>query len=271
MMRRLIIALGILTGLVLVQAAADPIVDIESRGQKVRAVLLKPANPKGAVILLAGGDGRLDITQDGEITKLRFNQLVRTRALYASAGYVTLVPDIAPGFKVGAAGVANLYRASRAFAQDVGVMVKYLRGITPRPIVAVGTSRGSLSVANAVAKLKGDGNQRPDAAVLTSAFLKVGASAPDLTVWKIANGNARALDVPTMVAWHVSDTCPHTSAATVPAFRVWYQGSGRKFAEKSFSGGLPPKSEPCEAFAPHGFYGLDPEVVAAITGFVGGL
>src|SRR5262245_10788365 len=26
---------------------------------------------------------------------------------------------------------------------------------------------------------------------------------------------------------------------------------------KSFSGGLPPKSEPCEAFAPHGFYGLE--------------
>jgi dienelactone hydrolase len=271
MMRRLFLAilvLGLLPGLVPLQAAADPIVEIESRGQKVRAVLLKPANPKGAVILLAGGDGRLDITPGGEITKLRFNQLVRTRALYASAGYVTLVPDIAPGFKVGAAGVADLYRASRAFAQDIGAMVKYLRGMTPRPIVAVGTSRGSLSVANAVAKLKGDGNQRPDAAVLTSAFLRLGAHVPGLTVFKIADGNARALDVPTMVAWHVADACPYTSADTVPAFRAWYQGSGRKLAEKSFSGGLPPKSEPCEAFAPHGFYGLDPEVVGAITGFV---
>jgi hypothetical protein len=237
----------------------------------VRAVLLKPANPKGAVILLAGGDGRLDITPGGEITKLRFNQLVRTRALYASAGYATLVPDIAPNFKVGASGVVDLYRASRAFAQDVGAMVKYLRGIVSKPIVAVGTSRGSLSVANAVAKLKGDGNQRPDAAVLTSAFLKVGAHVQDLTVFKIANGNARALDVPTMLVWHVADTCPHTSAATVPPFRAWYQTSGRKLAEKSFSGGLPPKSEPCEAFAPHGFYGLDPEVAGAIAGFVGGL
>jgi len=252
-------------------AWADPVVEIESRGQKVRAVLLKPANPKGAVILLAGGDGRLDITPGGEITKLRFNQLVRTRALYEHSGYVTLVPDIAPGFKVGASGVVEQYRASRGFAQDIGAMVKYLRGIVPKPIVAVGTSRGSLSVANAVAKLKGDGNQRPDAAVLTSAFLKVGAQVPDLTVFKIANGNARALDVPTMLVWHVADTCPHTSAATVPPFRAWYQTSGRKLAEKSFSGGLPPKSEPCEAFAPHGFYGLDPEVAGAIAGFVGGL
>src|SRR5437660_7434607 len=96
-------------------ALADPVVEIESRGQRVRAVLLKPANPKGAVILLAGGDGRLDITPDGAISKLRFNQLVRTRAFYERSGYVTLVPDIAPGFKVGAAGVVDLYRASQAF------------------------------------------------------------------------------------------------------------------------------------------------------------
>jgi dienelactone hydrolase len=252
-------------------AWADPIVEIESRGQKVRAVLLKPANPKGAVILLGGGDGRLDITPGGEISKLRFNQLVRTRALYERSGYVTLVPDIAPDFKVGASAVAEQYRASRGFAQDIGAMVKHLRALVPKPIVVVGTSRGSLSVANAVAKLKGEGNLRPDAAVLTSAFLRVGANVPGLTVFKIANGNAQSLDVPTMVAWHVADACPHTSAATVPAFRAWYQGSGRKLTEKSFSGGSPPESEPCEARSPHGFYGLDPEVVAAITGFVGGL
>jgi dienelactone hydrolase len=252
-------------------AWADPVVEIESRGQKVRAVLLKPSNPKGAVILLAGGDGRLDITPGGEITKLRFNQLVRTRALYERAGYVTLVPDIAPGFKVGASGVAEQYRASRAFAQDIGAMVKYLRGIVPKPIVAVGTSRGSLSVANAVAKLKGEGDQRPDAAVLTSAFLRVGANVSGLTVFKIANGNARALDVPTLVAWHVADACPHTLASAVPAFRTWYQSSGRTFAEKSFSGGSRPESEPCEARSPHGFYGLDPEVAGAITAWVGAL
>jgi hypothetical protein len=252
-------------------AWADPIVEIDSRGQKVRAILLKPVNPKGAVILLAGGDGRLDITPGGEISKLRFNQLVRTRALYERSGYVTLVPDIAPGFKVGGSGVAEQYRASRGFAQDIGAMVKYLRGIVPKPIVVVGTSRGSLSVANAVAKLKGEGNLRPDAAVLTSAFLRVGAQVPGLTVFKIANGNARVLDVPTMLVWHEADTCQYTSAATVPPFRAWYQSGGRKLVEKSFSGGLPPKSDPCEAFAPHGFYGLDPEVSGAITGFVAGL
>ena len=150
-------------------------------------------------------------------------------------------------------------------------MVMHLRAIVPKPVVAIGTSRGSMSVANAVAKLKTEGQSRPDAAVLTSAFLKVGAGAPGLTVWKVANGNAGLLDVPTLVVWHVADVCPHTSPATVPPFRAWYQGSGRKLAEKSFSGGLPAESEPFEARSPHGFYGLDPAVVSAVTAWIASL
>jgi hypothetical protein len=269
--RRYHVAVGLIASLVPAGAFADPLVEIASRGETIRAVLLKPADPKGSVILFAGANGRLDITAGGEITKLRFNQLVRTRALYAQAGYATLVPDIAPSFKSGATGVVDSYRANRAFAQDIGAMVKYLRGVAPKPVVAIGTSRGSLSVANAVGKLKPDQEARPDAAVLTSAFLKVGAGVQGLTVWKIANGDARLLDVPTLLAWHVADTCVHTLPSAVGPFRTWHQGSGRKLAEKSFSGGLPAESEPCEARAPHGFYGLDPEVVNAVTGWIGGL
>jgi len=146
------------------------VVEISSGGEKIRAVPLKPAKPKGSVILFAGANGRLDITAAGDITKLRFNQLVRT-----------------------------------------------------------------------------------------------------LTIWKIANGNARQLDVPTLLVGHVADTCPHTSAATVPAFRTWYQSGGRRLAEQSFSGGLPAESEPCETRSPHGFWGLDPAVAGAITGWIGEL
>src|SRR5215467_6189674 len=155
-LRHQCVALCAIAVLVPAAAAADPVVEIASRGEKIRAVLLKPAEPKGSVILFAGATGRLDITPGGEITKLRFNQLVRTRALYAEAGYATLVPDIAPSFKTRGDGVVDLYRASRAFSQDVGAMVKYLRAVAPKPVVVVGTSRGSLSVANAVAKLRAD-------------------------------------------------------------------------------------------------------------------
>src|SRR5215813_6977393 len=84
-MRHWLFAFCAVARLIPAPACADPIVEIASRGETIRAVLLKPANPKGAVILFAGGNGRLDISTDGEIAKLRFNQLVRTRALYARA------------------------------------------------------------------------------------------------------------------------------------------------------------------------------------------
>jgi hypothetical protein len=79
-------------------AQSEKPVEIDSRGQRVRALFLTPArDPVGSVILMAGGNGRLDLAEVGRIWSLMNNQLVYTRALYAKAGYVTLVPDVAPG------------------------------------------------------------------------------------------------------------------------------------------------------------------------------
>src|SRR5262249_36827822 len=50
-------------------------------------------NPVGSIILTAGGDGSLGITANGDITRLRGNQLIRTRERYAAAGFATLSLD----------------------------------------------------------------------------------------------------------------------------------------------------------------------------------
>lgn len=68
-------------------AQAEQVVEIESRGQKIRALPVRPAQPTGGVILLAGGSGRLDITLYRCVMSLANDQLVRTRAAYARAGY----------------------------------------------------------------------------------------------------------------------------------------------------------------------------------------
>src|SRR5262249_61987389 len=101
---------------------------------------------------------------------------------HAQAGSATLVPDTGASFRAGASEVVDLYRAGRASAQDIGAMVRHLRGIVPRPVVAIGTSRGSLSVANGVAKLRSNSELRPDAAVLPAGFPPVRASAPGPTI-----------------------------------------------------------------------------------------
>ena len=48
-------------------AQADAVVDIGSRGQKIRALVLQPSNPTGSVVLLAGGHGKLDLDPAGKI------------------------------------------------------------------------------------------------------------------------------------------------------------------------------------------------------------
>lgn len=251
-------------------AAADPTVTIHSRGQNIRVVLLKHKGAaKGSVILLAGGNGRLDITPSGEITKLTANQLVRTRAMYQAKGYDTLVPDLAPDMKVGADDVVSGYRVSSNYAKDVAAMVIWLRGHAAQPVVIIGTSRGSGGAANAVAKTKNAA--RPDAAIYTSAYLPLDCS-DIINLWCLTNNKPQLLKLPTLVMWHVNDGCADTPPAAVPAFKTWWEnGTQLRLARKSFTGGAPPQSGPCDAKSPHGFWGLDNDVVNAATAWIAAL
>ena len=56
-------------------AQSERAVEIPSRGQTVRALLIMPDNPVGSVILLAGGHGKLDLAPNGAIGWGRGNQL----------------------------------------------------------------------------------------------------------------------------------------------------------------------------------------------------
>jgi dienelactone hydrolase len=213
---------------------------------------------------MVGGHGKLDISPAGKIGWGANNQVVRTRAAYAKAGYAVLVPDIAPDLKT-PSGVAQRYRASDAFAQDLAAAVQYMRKIRS-PVVMIGTSRGTLSVANELAHVS-DKAARPDAAVLTSAFL---APPPPkgLTVRKLVHNKADALALPMLVVHHRKDGCEHTQPSDVEPFKAWYEKNGRKLDVIWMDGGLPAKSGPCNALSPHGFYGLDNEVVGRITGWI---
>ena len=143
-------------------------VDVESRpGHTVRVLVLRAEHAIGSVILLAGGHGNLSLTADGKIGWGGANQLVRTRAAYAKAGYLTLVPDVATDLKV-RRDVVLRYRWSPEHAEDIGRLVQYARSLSA-PVYLVGTSRAALSVVNAAVHLSG--YFRPDALVITSGML----------------------------------------------------------------------------------------------------
>lgn len=259
-MRALIAAL-ILASAALAPALAQTrsVIEVDSRGQKVRSLLIMPASPVGSVIQLAGGHGKLDLGADGRIGWGAGNQLVRTRAAYAAAGFATLVPDIAPDLKT-PGGVVPGYRSGGPHGRDIGALVQHMRTIK-EPVVLVATSRGAPSAGAALRHATGPA--RPDAVVLTAAMLvPVGDRQPNFQ--NAIGGDPTLARLPLLVVGHRKDTCRHTLPATIDQFRAWHGGA----VDVVMLDGPEGRGDPCEAQSAHGFSGLDGEVVATVTGWV---
>ncbi len=243
----------------IVRAQTPEVVEIPARpGQMVRALLLKPSAPVGSVILLAGGHGNLSLDKRGGIGWGAGNQLVRTRAGYAKAGFVTLVPDIARDLKQGKGGVPK-YRWSEAYAKDIGAFVTYLRKIA-QPVYLVGTSRAALSVANAAALLEGP--EDPDAIVITSGML-MHVSDKQPSVQRNV-GRLERITQPTLIVFHAKDACAYTPASSAKPFQALLTGATRVDI-RIIEGGSAGSGDPCEARTHHGFEGQDAEVVRIVT------
>ena len=210
---------------------AEPkITTVETGG--VKAALIKPAKPVGSLILLAGGDGRIGVAEDGEIAR-EGNQLVRTRMNYAQKGFAVLVPD--SGY-------------------DLSELVHYMQAIKG-PVTVVGTSRGTLRAAYGIKN-----GAKPDKLVFTSGFLS-DASGDRENVMNIL-GDARALPK-TLIIHHRNDNCRRTSPAGVKDFMTWTQNAA-KFV---WLDGGDEIGNPCEAQSFHGFRGIDQKVVDSVAMF----
>jgi pimeloyl-ACP methyl ester carboxylesterase len=229
---------------------------------RARALLLKPAQPTGSVILLAGGHGNLALDNTGRIGWGAGNQLVRTRSDYAKAGFATLVPDIAPDLKQGRSGVPRS-RWSEAYARDIGAYVKYMRAIAA-PVYLVGTSRAALSVAKAATTLT-SGPERPDAVVVTSGML-VHLSEAQPSAERNVGGLGR-ITQPVLLVYHEKDGCAYTPASSAGKAKALLTGA-RQVDVVIFKGGSAGRGDPCEAHSHHGFAGQDGEVVKTITAWL---
>lgn len=266
----LALALALLGGLAVAGPRTAPAAEEEMHsvatrsGVTERFLLVHPTGaPVASVILFAGGDGALNLSDQG-IGGLRGNFLVRTRQRFARDGLLVAVID-APSDR-GGFGL-NGFRTSADHARDVQAVIAALRREADVPVWVVGTSNGTISASNAAARLKEGG---PAGLVLTSTVTVVGPGAAKNrigsaeTVRDVRLGDVR---VPTLLVHHKQDGCVSSP----------YEGAGAllKRLDKApktelltFEGGLPPKSDPCEAFSAHGYLGLEAEVVSAITAWI---
>jgi hypothetical protein len=233
---------------------AARVVDIPTRPGVTQRFLYVPANDaKAAAILFAGGHGGLALDATGTFGWGAGNFLVRSRALFAERGVAVAVID-APSDRQAPPWLGG-FRQTREHATDVKAVVDWLRGETKVPVWLVGTSRGTQSAAaTAIAGVGADG------LVLTSTVLIDPRGRP-VTAMAV-----ETLALPVQVVHHRNDDCASTPYSLVPPLVERLSAAKRK-ALATFEGGKN-SGDPCEAFAYHGYPGLEPQVVGTIVEFM---
>lgn len=222
-------------------------------GVTQRVLLIRPEHPAASVILFAGGNGLIQIGLDGSLGR-GGNFLVRSRERFAREGLAVAVID-APSDRIDGPGL-QYFRQSADHAADVERVIAFLRREVKAPLWLVGTSRGTVSVANAAIRLAGKG---PDGIVLTSTVV-----GPDRE--RVPAMDIGAIKVPTLVVHHQDDQCRVCLFSDVKSLMGGLQSTRPELVV--FSGGGPPRGNPCEARHYHGFIGIEDDVVKRIADWI---
>lgn len=235
------------------------VIDIPTRpGVTQRFLLVSPNHFKAAVILFAGGHGGLQIQNDGSLLWGATNFLVRTREMFASQGLLVAVVD-APSDRQ-TDPFLNRFRQTPEHVADIKAVIAWLRQQAQVPVWLVGTSRGTQSVAyiGTQAPLADGG---PNGLVLTSTILVDANSRPVPLIPGLGN-----IRVPVLVGHHRQDECSLCPYSELPNLMNKLTGTPRKEL-LTFDGGQN-FGDPCEAWAYHGFNGIESEVVTKIAQWI---
>jgi pimeloyl-ACP methyl ester carboxylesterase len=252
-----LLAIGLIgTGAV---QAAEPtdltVIDLPLSGGDVQRIWYRqPAQPVAALVLLTGGDGVLSISSDGVIRR-DGNFLVRTRAQWIEHGFAVAIPDV-PGDR----STLMNGRLSRGYGEILRRIVELVRTRTSAPIWLVGTSQGTNAAANGAALM----TQGEIAGVVLTSSVSRPSRQSSETVFA---ASLALISVPTLIVSHQGDRCvvtPPSDAAPIQRALT----KAPKTEVMLFNGGFPPRSTECEAYAEHGYFGIESQVIDRISEWI---
>lgn len=249
---RFLAAAVALMSLVRPAAAQNVVADIPlANGGSERVVFTRPEKPAAILVMLAGGDGTVGITDSGTIDRLAGNFLLRTRPLWLAQGFAVEI--------LGAPNNASLngQRHTAAYADAIGRAIDFARKRASAPVWLVGTSAGTTGAANGAARLDG----RVAGLVLTSSVTR--QSAGNETVFDADLG---AITVPVLIVANQHDACAVTPPGDAPRIAAALSRSPRKEVVYVESDQI--SSPVCEAMAPHGYLGIEAAVVQRIADWI---
>jgi hypothetical protein len=245
---------------------AQRVVDVPTRpGVIQRLLLLSPREPKATVVLFAGDHGGLQIAAGPRFTwgagGLADNFLMRSRQLFVEHDLAVAIVD-APSDRQGFPfRFLSGFRQTPAHAADIKAVIAWLREHVEAPVWLIGTSMGTLSVGYLATQLTGrDG---PDGIVLTSTILAKSGWGGDRPVPAM---ELQTLRIPVLVVHHEGDGCWICSFRDMPA--LMHKLDAVPVKELIAVTGGVSSGDPCQAFAYHGYNGIEREVVARIAGWI---
>jgi len=241
------------------------VIDLPTRpGVTVRYLALAPAQPKAAVLLFTGGAGVANIPDDpGAGYARRGNFLVRSREYFRAQGLFVGVIDVPSDHREG----YGAFRATADHAEDIAAVIADMRRRAPGvPVWVIGTSKGTISAADAAVRLpRGKG---ADGLVLTSTITRpAGRNSGPGGQQTVFDFDLDSVTIPTLIVGHRADACFVTPFADAEQLRGKFAKAPRT-GLLAFSGGSPPESADCEALAAHGYFGIEREVVDAIADWI---
>ncbi len=237
------------------------VVQLKSRPDvKQRILYIAADRAVASAILFAGGKGKSALKSSGEI-KNPNNFLIRTRQRFADNGISVVVVD-APSDHKGNKGMVG-WRTSKAHATDIAAIVEWLRKKQGNPVWLIGTSRGTISAANAVARLGGPEQSGITGIVLTSTVTGNSKKRPD----NIYDTALKKIIQPALLVHNEEDLCRVTPPDAMDKLQRKL-GKSSKVELITFFGGSPAQSRECGALAAHGFFRIESEVVEAIATWI---
>ncbi len=215
-----VIGIYCLTSLTASPARAESLEIIATRPGVTQAFLLeRPERPKAVLLLFPGGNGALRLAYFHGVLAGRVSEdsfLVRTRAQLAARGFVVVVMD-APSDQSDNDGMLGGFRATGEHAQDVAVVIDYVRYRTNLPVWLVGTSRGTESVGNIASRL----TERVNGIVMISSVTNT--SRHGISLLEMELDKIRA---PVLLMAHEEDACEHTPLYGAQRLLIKLAGGG---------------------------------------------
>jgi hypothetical protein len=229
-------------------------------------------DPPVALLLLPGGAGFVDLYTAGCPRLLKGNFLVNSIPLFRASGFHIALVD-APSDHQGPDGLGG-FRIDPRHAEDLGKVIADVRRRTRAAVWLVGTSRGTISAANAAsASARLAAASAADGVVLSSPVTSGQAGARKSFVSQtVFDLPLEAIRMPALIVGHAEDTCARSPSRDLNAISARIAGARKQVVTVTGGPGSAgvSASSACEGRSPHGFLGQRDEVVAGIARFVRG-